>query len=171
MDRKEIEKAAEQYMWDEVRGMMIDEDIDTGDLERDFIAGAEYVLSKNVIIPQSVVDPSTKKENMFFPPSPFVNITDDVYKNLADSLLYAIIDRDVFNDWVRHDDGQFEYKLTITAIIYRKEIITDDFNCIAKGEITDIIPVWWNIEIKNPENGVSLNNDFNWTIFKKYLVF
>lgn len=100
-------------------------------------------------------------------------ISEKVYRGLAQALLMSVGDAEFWNSNVGYCDGQYDYSLTVTAILYRDE----------KHNLTDIIPVWWNcqvgaihqnigIEAKNyytigPVEVISTN--FSWTDFKKYI--
>ena len=47
MERSKKQRAAQYYVQQEVKGI-IDHDIDTGDMERAFIAGAEWMKNKAI---------------------------------------------------------------------------------------------------------------------------
>lgn len=93
-----------------------------------------------------------------------IEITSEIYRDIAALLTEEIGGADYFNGTVEYETEEFYSTLTLTAIVYRSS------GRRPEGEtrmVTDIVPVWWEFATVQ-QSGGSLN-DFSFTELKRYI--
>lgn len=102
------------------------------------------------------VDYSSASDMKIGPDYPqVIEITEDIYHDIAVSLLDAIGDGYYYNGKIENDCDEFYSTLTATLIVYREKSTDADGRA---DYIRDIVPVWWEFSTVVPQKGEALND-------------
>jgi hypothetical protein len=94
-----------------------------------------------------------------------IEITGEIYENIAHALRDAIGEATYFNGKVEITGEEFYAVLTLTAIIYRHNEELPEGNV---SRISNIVPVWWEFSTVQ-ECGEVLNN-FSFAELKPHVI-
>ncbi len=94
-----------------------------------------------------------------------IEITDRIYRLVAAGLREEVGDAEWFNGTLGGDLPDLEWRLTLTAIVYRRtEILPEG----VRRPISDVVPVWWEFSTVGDEG--QYLNDFSFAELKTYLI-
>jgi hypothetical protein len=94
-----------------------------------------------------------------------IEITNQIYEEIARALQAAIGEENYFNGKVEVESEEFYGTLTLSAIVYRR---TEELPEGAVSRIADIVPVWW--EFSTVQECGEVLNDFGFAELKPYLI-
>lgn len=94
-----------------------------------------------------------------------IEISDSIYRSVAQSLRENIGEGDYFNGTVEYSDEEFHSTLTLTSIVYRR---TESLPEGSFSRIADIVPVWW--EFSTVQECGQVLNDFSFAELKTHLI-
>ncbi len=94
-----------------------------------------------------------------------IEISEQIYREIAASLREAIGAADYFNGAVEYESEELYARLVTTAIIYRREEILPEGK---RRVIADVVPVWW--ELRTEQTFGEVMNDFSFAELKQYLI-
>ena len=94
-----------------------------------------------------------------------IEITDRIYRLVAAGLREEIGDAEWFNGTLGGDLPDLEWRLTLTAIAYRRDEVLPEG---ARRPVSDVVPVWWEFSTLTEEG--QCPNDFSFTELKPYLI-
>lgn len=94
-----------------------------------------------------------------------IEISCDIYREIAVRLLDRIGTSEYFNGSVEYETDEMYTRLTLTAIIYRR---TETAPEGTRKPMVDMVPVWW--EFSTIQEHGEMINDFSLAELKTYLI-
>lgn len=98
-------------------------------------------------------------------PSKPLHLEARIYEALAQELIEQIGARDYITTTVEVEDGDRFFRLTLTAVLYRRT------ECRPEGTarpITDVVPIWW--ELHSFVGDEEVLNDATFERIKEYII-
>ncbi len=92
------------------------------------------------------------------------SVSSELYRQVLASLLEAVGGRGYFSGSIEGEAPDGEWRLTVSAIVYRKRISAPEGDC---DVVSDLVPVWWEFHTFTPE-GERLN-DFSFSELRELL--
>lgn len=93
-----------------------------------------------------------------------IEISQNIYEDLAGRFLEAIGNDDYFNGAVEYETEEFYGRLVATVIVYRREETRPEG---IVRPISDVVPVWWEFQTVQACGAVA--NDFSFNELKPYI--
>jgi hypothetical protein len=94
-----------------------------------------------------------------------IEVTNETYSKVADSLRDKIGNAEWFNGTVDLETELCAARLTLSAIVYRRNESLPEGN---RRPIVDIVPVWWDFSTTTADGPAT--NDFSFARLKPHLV-
>ncbi len=95
-----------------------------------------------------------------------IEVTCDVYREIAVRLLERIGSSEWFNGSVEYETDDVYTRLTLSAIVYRRSETGPEG--VTLRPISDVVPVWW--EFSTVQQCGEVLNDFSFADLKPYLI-
>lgn len=92
------------------------------------------------------------------------SVSSELYHEVATRLADAIGPRDYFSGSVAFAFGGVECRLSVTAIVYRRQVSLPEGPA---DEIADLVPVWW--EFHTSDDASEQLNDFSFGALRWFL--
>ena len=92
-------------------------------------------------------------------------ILSQIYEKTAQKLCDLVCNTNYYSGTIEFAYEDIECRFVASLIIYRKKVEMPD-GCLEV--IDDLVPVWW--EFHTTIAGVEYINDFDFSLFKKYIV-
>ncbi|MCM1151555.1 MAG: hypothetical protein NC209_02820 [Alistipes sp.] len=92
------------------------------------------------------------------------SVSSELYRQVAAQLTEAIGARGYFSGSIEGETSDAEWRLTVSAIVYREHVSAPDGEYDA---ISDLVPVWWEFHTFAPD-GETLN-DFSFSELRTFV--
>uniref|UniRef100_S0DEP5 Uncharacterized protein n=1 Tax=termite gut metagenome TaxID=433724 RepID=S0DEP5_9ZZZZ len=94
-----------------------------------------------------------------------IEISDNIYRELAARLAGAIGEDDYFNGAVEYENEELYARLVATVLVYRRE---ETFPEGVRRVVSNVVPMWW--ELRTVQQCGDADNDFSFDELKQYLI-
>ncbi len=92
-------------------------------------------------------------------------ITPKIYEKTAQKVSDAVGNTGYFSGTIDFSYENVECRMLLSMVIYRKKVEMPEGRC---NIIDDVVPVWW--EFHTTVDGEELINDFDFSLFKEYIL-
>lgn len=95
-----------------------------------------------------------------------INISDTIYEMFAELLAFNIGSRPYLSDKISVVEGDMEFTLSFSVVAHYSK--SHDEETYGLNILSDITPVWWNLEAL--DNGAQVITDFSFDELKTYIL-